>query len=127
LECNEAVHVLFIDIKKDYDSIRREVFYNILIEYGIPMKLVRLLKMCQHETYSRVRIGKNLSEKFHIRNDLKQEDDLALLLFNIALNYVIRNIQINQDGLKLNGTNKLWFVLIKLIQCVKAYIPLKKT
>jgi len=37
------VHQLFIDFKKAYD--RREVLYNILIEFGIPMKLVRLIKM----------------------------------------------------------------------------------
>jgi hypothetical protein len=35
--------------------------YNILIEFGIPRKLVGLIKMCLNETYSRVRIGKNLS------------------------------------------------------------------
>jgi len=39
-EYNEAVHQLFIDFKKPYDSVRREVLYNILIEFGIPMKLV---------------------------------------------------------------------------------------
>jgi len=32
--------------KEAYDSVRREVLYNILIEFGIPMKLVRLIKMC---------------------------------------------------------------------------------
>jgi hypothetical protein len=44
-ENNETVHQLFIDLKKAYDSVRREVFYNILIEFGIPMKLGRLIKM----------------------------------------------------------------------------------
>ena len=66
------MHQLFIDFKKAYDSVRREVLYNILIEYGIPKKLVRLLKMCSTETYSRVRVGKNLSDMFPIRNGLKQ-------------------------------------------------------
>ena len=48
-EYNEAVHQLFIDLKKAYDSFRREVLYNILIEFGIPMKLLRLIKIClQH-------------------------------------------------------------------------------
>jgi len=48
-EYNEALHQLFIDFKKAYDSVRREVLYSILIEFGIPMKLVRLPKMCLNE------------------------------------------------------------------------------
>jgi hypothetical protein len=38
--------------KKAYDSVRREALYNILIEFGIPKKLVRLIKTCLTETYS---------------------------------------------------------------------------
>jgi hypothetical protein len=46
LEYNETVHQLFTDFKKAYDTVRREVLDNILIEFGVPMKLVRLIKMC---------------------------------------------------------------------------------
>jgi hypothetical protein len=46
--------------------------YNILIEFGVPMKLVRLIKMCLNETYGKVRIGKHLSDSFPIQNDLNQ-------------------------------------------------------
>jgi len=56
-EYNEEVHQLFIDFKKAYDSVRREVLYKILIEFGIPRKLVRSVKMSLTETYSRVRVG----------------------------------------------------------------------
>jgi hypothetical protein len=42
-EYDETVHQLFKDFKKAYDSVRREVLYNILIEFGIPMKLVRVI------------------------------------------------------------------------------------
>jgi hypothetical protein len=42
-EYNGTVHQLFIDFKKAYDSIRREALYDILIEFGIPRKLVGLM------------------------------------------------------------------------------------
>jgi hypothetical protein len=55
---NGTVHQLFIDFKKAYDSVRREALYNILTEFGIPRKLLGLIRMCLNETYSRVPIGK---------------------------------------------------------------------
>jgi hypothetical protein len=45
-EYSSTVHQLFIDFKKAYDSVRSEALYNILTEFGMPRKLVRLIKMC---------------------------------------------------------------------------------
>ena len=58
-------------------------------------------------TYSRVRVGAKVSDRFPIKNGLKQGDAPSPMFFNFALEYTIRRVQVNQDGLKLNGTHQL--------------------
>jgi len=99
--------------------------YNNLIEFGIPVKLVRLIKMCLMETYSRVRVGRHLCDVFHIMNGLKQGDALSPFLFNFALEYGIKKFQVKQEGFKLNGTHKLLVCLMIFIYRAQTYMLLR--
>jgi hypothetical protein len=91
-EYNETVHQLLVDFKKAYDSVRREVLYNTLIEFRVPMKLVGRIKMCLNKTY-KIRISKYLYVSSPIQNGLKQGCALSPLFFNFASEYAIRNVQ----------------------------------
>jgi len=76
----ETVLQLFMDFKKAYDPVRRGVLHIIIIEFGVPMKLVRLNEMCLNETFSKFHIGKDSSDAFPIQNDLKCEENCHYLL-----------------------------------------------
>jgi hypothetical protein len=71
---NEAAYLLFTDFKKAYDSGKMDALCNNRIYFVIPMKPVRLKKMCLP--------------------DLKQGDVLSPLPFNCALEYAIRRVQV---------------------------------
>jgi hypothetical protein len=86
-QCSSASAI--IDFQKARDSISRERVYNILTEFGILMKLLRLSKMCLNEMYSRVQVGKDFSDMFPISNGLKR-DALSPLLYSFTLVYAIR-------------------------------------
>lgn len=74
--------------------------YNILTGFGIPIKLVKLVKMCLNKVYV---IGKNLCDTFPVTNYLKQGCALSPFLLNFDLEYEICKVHENQVGLKLMG------------------------
>ena len=79
------MHQLFIDFKKAFLSFRTEAMCNILIEFGIPIKLITLIKMWLNETHSIVCVGNHLCDMFPIRNGLKQGDALSPLFSTLLL------------------------------------------
>ena len=85
---------MFIDFKSAYDSIYREKFFGAMMEFGIPPKLIKLVKTTMTNVQCSVQIQSHLSEPISTTCGVRQCDALACILFNIAFEKVIRNSDI---------------------------------
>lgn len=97
-EFRQNIWQVFVDFKKAYDSIHRDSLYNIMHEFGFTSKLISLTKLCMNNTKYQVRVDQTLSEKFEVITGLKQGDANSPLMFNIALEKIIRYVKNNNLG-----------------------------
>lgn len=98
-EQNLGLHLLFIDFKQAYDTIKREKIYEALTELGIPNKLRNLIKMTLSETKNKILLEGHISNSFHTKRGLRQGDPIATDLFNIVLEQIVRKSKIQRSGL----------------------------
>ena len=118
--CTEQIHILrriieqfhqkniptvmtFIDFKKAFDSVNREAMWKILRSYGIPVKIVNIIKCLYDGSSSVVRVDGILSKEFQVNTGVLQGDTLAPFLFIIVLDFILQKtpvaagLQIKQD------------------------------
>ena len=87
-----SLHCLFIDFKQAFDSLHRSKIGHVLISQGIPSKYVRLITNTLVNTTSKVRIHGKLTTPIIINSGVRQGDALSTTIFNLMLNYAIKEI-----------------------------------
>jgi hypothetical protein len=92
------IHQLYIYYKQAYDTINRDELVEIMKEFGIQMKLVRLVKMALANMNSKVKIQGKLSPSFETMIGLRQRVLLSTLLFSLCMEKTIRNVRNNPGG-----------------------------
>ena len=106
-EFNINIHQLFIDFKQAYDSIDRQALFDIMNEFGIPTKLITLTKATLTDTRCKILVDKTLFDSFSIETGLRQGDKLSTILFNLALEKVVRAMSMNWTGTIFYTSNQL--------------------
>lgn len=109
LEHNTVLHHIFIDFKAAYDSIAKVELYKAMCEFGIPNKLIRLCRMTMTNIHSQVKLSGSLSRPINTYNGLRQGDGLACILFNLALEKVIRDSKISSRGTILVKSSQILY------------------
>ena len=89
----QDTYLLFLDLRKAYDSVPQAALWYILRHMGVPDSLVRLLEVWNAARSCRVRVNGELSEAFDVRKGLPQGDVLSPLLFNLYITVLMRRIR----------------------------------
>jgi exonuclease III len=101
-------YVLFVDIVKAFDSVNREMLWQILEKYGIPKETISVIK----KMYTDVRIKLSIEEAeafFNSTSGVKQGDNLAPVLFLFAIQAAVETMHRKWSSLGLAEPQLEWF------------------
>ena len=90
IEWNTPLYINFIDFKKAFDSIHRECLWKILRNYGIPQKIVDLIRLFYRKFECSIILDNTLSQWFEVKSGVRQGCILSPLLFLITIDWVMR-------------------------------------
>ena len=107
-EWNTTIYANFIDFQKAFDSIHRESLWSILLHYGIPSKLVDVIKMLYRDSSAKVLCDGTLTNTFQVKSGVKQGCVLSPFLFSIAIDWIMKNtIKEEKRGIQWTLTERL--------------------
>ena len=107
-EWNSPIYANFIDFQKAFDSVHRDSLWKILLHYGVPNKLVNVVKMLYRDSSAQVLCDGTLTDVFQVRTGVKQGCVLSPFLFSLAIDWIMTNtINYNNRGIQWSLTEKL--------------------
>lgn len=100
LEWTSSLYVNFVDHEKAFDSVNRETLWKLLRHYGVPTKLVNLIKNSYAEMTCRVIHEGQITNQFGIKTRARQGCLLSPFLFLLAIDWVMRTTEQRKNGIQ---------------------------
>ena len=107
-EFNSPVYVNFVDFRKAFDSIHRDSLWKILQHYGVPEKLVSVIKLLYTDFSAQVLCEGELTESFQVKTGVKQGCVLSPFLFLLGIDWIMKETtKVSQRGIRWTLTKVL--------------------
>ena len=88
-EWNSALYIVFVDFEKAFKSVHRHSMWRILRHYGIPDKIVRVIRALYENFECRVAHKNKLSDNFQVKSGVRQGCILSPILFSLAIDWIM--------------------------------------
>ena len=95
----KRLYCAFIDFKKAFDSIHRPAIWKILKSYGVPDKIIQLIKLFYENYECSIICEKELSEWFNVKTGVRQGCILSPILFLVTIDWVMRQTCNQNNGI----------------------------
>ena len=93
----------FIDFKKAYDSINRNLLWSKLEDLGLAGNILNVIKVIYMDVQYCIRLNGLHTDWFNVRTGLKQGCLLSPLLFNLFNNNLVQTINSLNVGVDIDG------------------------
>ena len=90
IEWNSSLYINFVDYEKAFDSVDRETLWKVLRHYGVPKKLVNMIKNSYEGMSCRVIHEGQLTKNFEVRTGVRQGCLLSPFLFILVIDWVMK-------------------------------------
>jgi hypothetical protein len=105
-EYNIEIHVVFIDFRKAFDSIKHNHIIRASIDQGTDPKIVKIINIVYENSTAHIKLDKT-GEKFKIKKGLAQDDPLSSNIFNAVLEWAFRNLDWNEKRINIIDGKRL--------------------
>ena len=110
-QCNEwnaPLFINYVDFEKAFDSIHRNSLWSIMKHYGIPEKLIKMIKLLYDTFQCAVMVDGEESEWFRVTTGVKQGCTMSGFLFLLVIDYIMKKTTEREPtGIRWNFTTKL--------------------
>ena len=107
LNLNQSIFSGFVDFRKAFDVVDREMLYNRLATLGVTGNILGVVRQVYRETKNVIRLNDTLSPEFVSETDLQQGDNLSPTGFNMFINNLLYELCLTDLGVTLEGSEKL--------------------
>ena len=88
-EHDDVLFVLFVDLRKAYDSVPRPALWRVLEKCGVPPTMLSIIQSFHDGMQAEVRVGDTTTDRIEVHNGLRQGCTLTPSLFNIYFSTMV--------------------------------------